>query len=153
MCSAFIVTEHNIKAEQGRIITIESVSCLHSVNGTIWYNTPIMIVRSEHHYMVAIVTIQYIADMVHYVLHAINDAISVTSTYTFWQLESTRTCFPSDRCGKWHFVVHYWCFRMVEQNKFSKTRRKRLMALNMMMGFKYVIMGFECDDGMVRENS
>ena len=56
---------------------------------------PIMIVRSEHHYMVAIVTMQYIADMVHYILHAINDVISVTSTYTFSQLESTRTCFPS----------------------------------------------------------
>jgi len=32
------------KAEQGWIITIERVSWLHSVNGTIWYNMPIVIV-------------------------------------------------------------------------------------------------------------
>ena len=44
------------KAEQGRIITIETVSCLHSVNGTLWYDMKIMILCSKHHYTVAIVS-------------------------------------------------------------------------------------------------
>jgi len=35
ICGASIVTEYIYKAEQVRIITMEAVSCLHSVNGTI----------------------------------------------------------------------------------------------------------------------
>jgi len=34
------------KVEQGRVITIEIVSCLHSVNGTIWYFIAIVTLAS-----------------------------------------------------------------------------------------------------------